>query len=215
MKQIAFVIIVLLLCGCSTPAKQTWIPPDSMTQRANPLFYRVTDCIKLHEDGKTVRISIVPGSSPNAMVDGDGNVSVNRGIFDYDDTVVAWTVAHELSHIKLNHVRNRNIVSYTTTGIMTAIGFVIPFAGYLNYAVNPAVSNNFNKFQEYDADKMASDALVKCFGISIDHQVQSLDTAFKNGSNGGGFWAQHPSWDDRIANIRKLQPSASTPANNH
>lgn len=65
------------------------------------------------------------------------------------------------------------------------------------------VTNNYSKLHEYVADKLASAALARCFDISLDHQVQIFQFMQVETKDTGGFWDQHPLWDDRIGNIKK------------
>jgi Zn-dependent protease with chaperone function len=216
MTKLALVMVLILGCGCAhEQGKSNYIIPKAIGYRSSSVYQRTMRCFQFTEDNKPSQLFINSSNDPGAWTDKDQRVILTAGLFRYDDDTISLVVAHELSHIKLNHVRNRQIVSGVTTGIMTALGFIIPYAGYLNYAVNPAVTNNFSKSQEYDADRLAAEILVKCLSISVDKQIHIYETLKADTSSGGGFWSTHPSWDDRIANIRKLQPAASTPANNH
>jgi Zn-dependent protease with chaperone function len=206
MKKLTLVIILILLCGCA--AKQeviTYSTPQTVRNRpAIAMYQKACDCLKLSDDGISTDIRFVQTKQLGAYIDSENTVHFTEGLFKYDDIAVAFIIAHELSHAKLNHIRNRNIASVATTGVMTVAGFIIPGLGYLNYAVNPAITRNFGKSQELDADRLASETLVKCFGISVDTQIPSLKTWLYDGPDGGGFWSTHPSADDRIANIKKL-----------
>ncbi|MEN6373590.1 MAG: M48 family metalloprotease [Smithella sp.] len=64
----------------------------------------------------------------------------------------------------------------------------------------------YSKLQEYEADKLASEALAECFDIVIDHQVQIFQFMQVETKDADGFWDQHPSWADRIENIKKKAP---------
>ena len=91
-----------------------------------------------------------------------------------------------------------------TTGIMIVAGTIAPALVVLDYVVNPAVTNNYGKLQAYEADKLAWEALAECFDISIDHQVQIFQFMQAETKDAGGFWDQHPSWAERIENIKKV-----------
>jgi len=205
MKKLSLVIIILLLTSCSQKHTTAYVIPQFIKDRPVVSIYQmVYKCLKLKEDGETSRLRIHPSKKPNAFIDGKNDVFLTEGLFKYDDDVITFVIAHELSHAKLKHVRNQRNVSYATTGAMMVVGFIVPGAGLLNYAVNPAVTNNFNKVQEADADRLASETLVKCFDISVEQQIHILESLKKDTTDAGGFWDRHPSWNDRIANIRKL-----------
>lgn len=201
MKKLWFVIIILLLTSCAHRQKTNYVIPQDILSRSVPIYYKVVGCLNISEPTK---LFIHPDKKPNAWIDLKNNVYLTEGLFRYDDEMITFVLAHELSHAKLKHVRNQRNVSLATTGVMMVAGFIIPGAGLLNYAVNPAVTNNFNKFQEADADRLASESLVKCFDISVDQQVQLLQSMQYDVPPGGGFWDRHPSWSDRIENIKQL-----------
>ena len=86
---------------------------------------------------------------------------------------------------------------------MLVANYFIPGVGYLDLIINPTVTNNYSKVQEYEADKMASEFCLKCFNMTMEKQseiMQKLKETTK--VDGGGFWADHPAWDDRMNNIK-------------
>lgn len=202
MKKLSLVIIALtFLFGCASNKKFIADRPSEDTKER---FTKVYECLRLGEDGVVPSLMIARVKGINAWIDNDNRVYLTPGLYNYDDNTITFIMAHELSHAKLKHIRNRQAVSYATTGAMMVAGFIVPGAGWLNHAVNPAVTNNFSKFQEYDADRLASETLVNCFDISVEKQIHILESLKKDTTDAGGFWDRHPSWNDRIANIRKL-----------
>lgn len=203
MKRVAFVIIVLLLSGCIGPqVNRDYISPPFVKDRADILYPAVYKCYG-YTDTDAPPLFINNGFPPNAYY-GFGEVIIDVNLFlEHDNDTMAFIIAHEFAHAKLNHVTKRLAVSYATSGIMMATGFIVPGLGYINYVINPAVTNNFSKTQEYDADRMASETLIKCLNIPVDKQIHILEIIKSGSGSGGGFWSSHPSWDDRIANIKK------------
>ena len=120
-------------------------------------------------------------------------------------------MCHEIAHNKLGHLANLQITSYVTTGVMIAVDMILPGAGLLNYFINPAVVNNFSKTQEFEADTEASKACL-CLGISISDQIEMLKKLKSATDDSGGFWDRHPSWDERIENIKKTNIVSSPEA---
>jgi hypothetical protein len=127
-------------------------------------------------------------------------VHLTEGLFRFGDDTIAFVIAHEIAHAKLKHIRDKRAVSLATTGVMIIAGAIIPGLGFLNYAVNPAVTNNYGKGQEYETDKLASETvlifrlIVKfksfnlcketpkmpvVFGINIHHGLTVLRTLRK------------------------------------
>lgn len=205
MKKFSIIILLLLilLCGCAAKQQSTYVIPQEIKDRPVVSIYKQTlNCLNLREDGAVSTLRIHPSKEANAWVDDKNDVFLAEGLFRYDDDVLTFVIAHELSHAKLKHVRNQRIVSYTTTGVLMVTGLFIPGAGLLNHAVNPAVTNNFSKSQEYDADRLAAETLVTCFNIPVEKQIHILESLQADSPDGGGFWARHPSWNDRIKNIK-------------
>jgi len=141
----------------------------------------------------------------NAWVNISGNITFTQKALDtWNEDTLTLVAAHEIAHDKLGHVAKKMGVSYTTTTIMAIAGYIVPGVGYLNLLINPAITNNFSKLQEYDADKLAAESCSKCFGMSNERQLQIM-RVMKDESkgDGGGFFSTHPAWNDRIENIRK------------
>lgn len=141
----------------------------------------------------------------NAWVNVAGNITFTKKALDaWDEDTLTLVAAHEIAHDKLGHVAKKMGVSYTTSAIMSIAGYIVPGLGLLNLVVNPAVTNNYGKTQEYDADKLAAESCARCFGMTNERQLQIL-RAMRDGSksDGGGFFSSHPAWNDRIENIRK------------
>lgn len=203
MKKFILVMIILFLISCAHQQRAAYVIPQDIKERPVAAVYdKVVSCLNLSGEIAPF-LFISAGQKPNAWVDSDNKVYLTEGLFRFDDDTIAFVIAHELSHVKLKHVQNKRTVSLATTGVMIVAGVIVPGLGLLNYAVNPAVTNNYSKFQEYDADKLAAETLVKCFNIAIDKQVQILQYMQANTTDAGGFWDQHPSWSDRIENIKK------------
>ena len=196
MKKFLIIVIVLLLAGCFR-AVPTFVPDRDVSDRAAAIFERVNNVL-----GTNAVLFLGNTQQVNAWVDGNRMI-ITLGALRYDDDTVTFIMAHELSHAKLNHSRDRKILSGGITAAMIFVGTLIPGAGFLNHAINPAVVNNFSKPQELDADKLASDTCLLKFGIPISKQVEIMNNLRKVSGAAGGFWSQHPSWDDRIQNISR------------
>jgi hypothetical protein len=181
-------IVLAFLLSCAT-AKQPAISAKQPAKSPVPKQYqdkiisvvaRAQGCVN---PGKTIKIKIARSEELNAWADNES---------------IGFTEAH----VKLGHLSKAQGVSYATTGVMLIVNAFIPGAGYLNHVVNPAVVNNYNKSQEFEADKMASRVSASCLNVTIERQVIILRALKARTRDGGGFWDRHPSWDERIANIQ-------------
>lgn len=180
------------------------------TTRIYSIAYKVSRCINpdINYD-----VFISDKEEPNAWVNVSGNITFTKGALKkFDDDTLTFMAAHEIAHDKLGHVTKKVAVSSTITGVMIVANVLLPGVGLLNYIINPTITNNYSKVQEYDADKLASDFCAQCFDMSLEKQtaiMQKIEIISK--SSGGGFWATHPSWHDRIKNINGIIKSPVPP----
>jgi len=141
----------------------------------------------------------------NAWVNISGSITFTQKALEaWDVDTLTLVAAHEIAHDKLGHVAKKMGVSYTTSTLMAIAGYIVPGLGYLDLIVNPAVTNNFSKLQEYDADRLAAESCSKCFGMSNERQLEIMRSMRdQSKGDGGGFFSTHPAWNDRIENIKK------------
>ena len=206
MKKLIFISAILILTSCAHEQVKPYVIPQHVKERIADIlsnYANASRCLNIRKDGETFGLGLDPSKKPNAWVNDEDDVIITEGLFQFDNDTITFVLAHELSHIKLKHVRNKQAVSIATTGAFIIAGALIPGVGLLNYAVNPAVTNNYSKVQEYEADKLASETLVSCFNISLERQIEILQSMQASTKDGGGFWDQHPSWENRIKNIKK------------
>jgi Zn-dependent protease with chaperone function len=200
-KVLTLIIAALFLAGCAAaPTQKAYVVPQDVKDRVLPLFDKT--CRAMDTGGY---LYLHEMQEINAWVDPADltGIHITLGALRYDDDTVTFILAHEVAHMKLNHMSNRKMVSGGVTVVMMAVNVLVPGAGLLNHAVNPAVVNNFSKPQELEADKLASDTCLK-LGIPISKQLDIMNELRKVSENsGGGFWDQHPSFADRISNIQK------------
>ena len=174
---------------------------NSLRTRIISLVNKVSACIN-PDVNYTVYIS--NDKEKNASINRSRKITVTKGALEqWDEDVLTFFVAHEVAHDKLGHATKKKVVSFVTTSLMFAANFFVPGIVLLNYIINPAIKNNYNKIQEYDADKLASDYCIKCFNITIEKQIAMMKIIEKKSKlSGGGFWAIHPSFKNRIENIK-------------
>lgn len=195
MKKL-LIIIAILLAGCA--GQKDYVAPDDLKQRAVNLYRHVYQCIQPTEE---IALSISPEKEPNAFLSKEGIV-VTEGLFAFDDNTIRFVLAHEIAHEKLNHAQIRRGVSWGVTGAMMIVNVVVPGAGLLNHVVNPAVTNNYSKKQETEADITAYKACL-CMGMNKEGVIKSLRSIQESTEDAGGFWDKHPSWNDRIKAIEE------------
>lgn len=195
---LALIIIVFTFIGCAHTQTTPYVIPEHILVRLNKIAEEVSICIQPRTD---LEYYITNDREPNAWVTENG-IYLTEGLFGFNDDALKFIVSHEIAHNKLGHLANLQTIGYVTTGVMMAVDVLLPGAGLLNYFVNPAVISNFSKPQEFEADTEAAKACL-CLGMSIADVVMVLEKLRSAIPDGGGFWDQHPSWDERIENIQK------------
>jgi Zn-dependent protease with chaperone function len=201
-RSLSLVLIIIVFAvsfiGCAHTQTATYTIPEHILTRLNKIAKEVSVCIQPRTD---LKYYISNDREPNAWVTED-RLCLTEGLFGFDDDTLKFVMCHEIAHNKLGHLAKIKTVSYITTGVMMVVDIMLPGAGLLNYLANPAIVNNFSKKQEFEADIEASKACL-CLGISISDQVVILEKLKAAIAGGGKFWDQHPSWDERIENIKK------------
>jgi predicted Zn-dependent protease len=189
-------LILVLIVGCATaPAYQG---DPVLKKRANSLAIKTMNCVA---PSTPFYLVVSPNKEVNAFIDYKPTLYLTEGLMNMSDETIMLVVAHEFSHIKLGHVYKKAIVTYGITGVMLASNLIIPGLGHLNHIVNPAITNNYGKVHELDADRLAVESCIRCFGFTKEQSIEILKSL---SLEGGGFWDSHPSLQDRVENISKL-----------
>lgn len=196
MRKVIVTVIMVLLLGCTHRA--AYNPPDYLKIEMNRIAAEVLRCIQ----PKNRLAFYISDSQQIGAWTKENKIIFTEGMFrTFDDDTLKFVMAHEIAHDKLGHINEIRTISLVTTGTMMVVNAIVPGAGYLDYLINPAVTNNYSKTQELEADKEASKACL-CLGISLEQQIEIMENLKSAIEDGGGFWARHPSWDDRIVNIK-------------
>lgn len=195
--------MVLLITSCAHRQETSSVTiPDHIRNRpVMDIFQKCLIYMDVFGDGASHKLRYVDANEANAFAK-DNDVFLTKGIFDYDNEVLTFVIAHELAHIKLKHSEHRQLVSLSVTGTLLIVNYIVPGAGLLNPIVNPLLTKGYSREQECDADKLASQTIEKYFDISIDQQIQILQKLKSSGDTDGGLFSYHPSLDDRISNIK-------------
>lgn len=190
-------LILVLVVGCAGPRLNV-IQSPAHTSKIMPSVHLVQKCMEV----PALPVYIVDSTTPNAFCDGEA-IYFTTALIDFIDAdFVTFVAAHELAHHKLGHIKKLAFVTYGITGLMLASNLIIPGAGYLNLVVNPAISNNFSKLQEHEADKFAVDSLSQCKILTAEQSVKLFEK-YSPMISGGGFWSTHPNVKDRIENLKR------------
>jgi len=153
--------------------------------------------------------------SVNAFASWDGIIGVNTGllIFTDDESELAGILAHEISHITQKHLnrfldKNASQNIYLIGGILASVLVNNPEASkaILSSSIANNIQNqiNFTREHEWEADRFASDILIKS-----DFNPIALATFFQkmiSSSDKNEFLRTHPLNINRVSdNLSRLQ----------
>lgn len=209
MKRLFCIFLLLSLSGCAsiqTPEALDELPP-AYYSRLSGIAVNVAKCINTNR-----KTPIVPYSSGD--VNGgyiNGRIYLSTAVFAHSDDMISFILAHEVAHEKFNHLSSRDAVRLGVTGVMLVANAFIPGVGLLNHVINPAVTNNaVSKPQELEADLAAYKACL-CMGMTKERVINAMKE-IRNSDNveGGGFWAAHPPWAERIQQIQDAPEQSLT-----
>ena len=171
--------------------------------------------------------NILDSDEINAFATSGGHVFITRGLIDStssEDTLAA-VIAHEISHIQLQHglraIKNSRItqalVVTGTSAASAALGsynlseMLSVFDDSINEIITTMVTNGYSQTQEFEADTMAMELLALA-GYEPSSLLDTLRVLEKNQSaHPGGFNKTHPSPTQRIASAQKTVGNYKVP----
>ena len=164
-------------------------------------------------------VNILDSDEINAFATSGGHIFITRGLINStasEDTLAA-VIAHEISHIQLQHglkaIKNSRITqAILVTGSSAAsaasgsynLGEMVDvFNDSINEIITTMVTNGYSQSQEFEADTMAME-LMALAGYEPSSLVDVLKVLEKSqSSHPGGFNKTHPTPTQRIASAQK------------
>jgi predicted Zn-dependent protease len=161
-------------------------------------------------------VAILDSAEINAFATSGGHIYITRGLIACTDSedALASVLAHEISHIQLQHSLKAIKTSRWTQAVTTTAGSVASkseqlaeltgnFKESIGDIVTTLVNSGYSQTQEFDADTNALSLLASA-GYEPSSILDMLHALEKNqGSNSGGFNKTHPTPDRRISNVEK------------
>ncbi len=183
--------------------------PDLHSKLQNA--YETLNGAGLTEPVKGYSLRIADTNVVNAVMSPVGKVIIcTRPLVEsFTTEELSLVLEHEISHVKLGHYGKRVAVSFSASLLMKAIDMAVPGAAFLDYLINPAVTNTFSRSQEVAADLETVKAMRLFFGQSPEVYVNLLEKLRSKSAAQGqkdhertGILDSHPNIDDRIAKVR-------------
>ncbi len=173
-------------------------------------------------------VAILDTDEINALATPGGHIFVTRGLLKCTDSedAVAAVLAHEISHIQLNHsikaIKSSRVTSATMQGVKGVTNSVYENSDprlqglvsqedldYLTNAgdeiVKTLVDSGFSVTQEFDADRNAL-MLMSDSGYDPEAMNDMLDLLDRNLKEGASGWSKtHPSPSARKRNVKNFK----------
>ncbi len=223
--QISNVQVTLLLCGmltmtaCGLAVPRGAYQPVPGSAQSNTigwsLFRAALAAGEKFENSQNWKFGFIRSSEINATTSGARTFYFTDGLAAEPEEVIEAVIAHEVAHEVLGHVGRAILTRLAISTAFAVGGIFVPGLQYADYAVNPLVTNAFDRAQEIEADLKAVQILGKMGYDEPESVLLNLLTRLKNqyGAVGGGLLDSHPNIEDRIIEIVKLQPMATERSN--
>lgn len=158
---------------------------------------------------------IAEGAQPNGfsyVTKYGPRIAVNFGMIELlgkDDDAMAALIGHELAHLYLQHShqhqeREKNRVT-TSVAMVFALGmFGIPMPVDVTDAATSAVTNNYSRDDERDADQLGVEYMIKAGfdPLGSVHLQEKLGEIAKGTTL--AFMSTHPGSAERVENMKRL-----------
>ena len=139
----------------------------------------------------------------NAWVATGGEINITFNLLrNLGETGRICVISHELAHLKSNHYFSKVGISTFTSAAMSVAGAFVPGLGYLDYAVNPAITNSFGRQFELSADELAVEYIKKTGLTKADYvkflywMKENLDGSDHSATT--SIFSTHPATQERI-----------------
>lgn len=154
-----------------------------------------------------VHVTVMDQSAINAANGGGGDFYVSQGLLrKADEDHLRAIMAHEIAHADLGHVNKIQSVASGVNLGAAILGEVFPSAGQLAPVAGNLIVSSYGRTEESAADRHAVQIMRRAGYDGKELMIGALtwlrDT---EGGSSGGFFATHPSTDDRIADLRDMR----------
>jgi len=209
MKRMLVIALILVLSACATRSQVKTIPDHPQTKFISVCLGRML--VSNSYDLSAVKFGILDTPEVNAMMNKEGILFITSGLLnnipeDRWNEILAAVIAHELAHFTLSHVAKRQGSAVATSIGFAIAGAFIPGVGLLNHVVNPTFTSALSRSQELDADRK-SVAMLRNAGWDNPEAICIRCLEWGSGfsdSSMFSLWASHPSFRDRIENIKAI-----------
>ena len=209
-SQIIFLLLFLFVTSCSGPNTQICHPDASLScLNATEIWGQSIDKVvvaNFPDELGFYKPVVHKANFSNAWVTTGGEINITFNLLrNLDETGRICVISHELAHLKSNHYFSKVGISTFTSAAMSVAGAFIPGLGYLDYAVNPAITNSFGRQFELSADELAVEYIKKIGLTKTDYvkflywMKENLDGSDRSAT--ASIFSTHPATQERINEV--------------
>ena len=202
-----FLTLIIFLVGCAGPNTQVCNPDKNLNcSNLTDLWGQSINTVvtaNFPDELGYYKPVVHKANFSNAWVTTGGEINVTRSLLTkLDATGRICIISHELAHLKSNHYYSKTGVSVFTSALMSVAGAFVPGLNYLDYVVNPAVTNSFGRQFELNADELAVEYIQKAGLKKSDYleflywMKENLDSSSQ--SIEASIFSTHPATQERI-----------------
>tara|TARA_R110002072_G_scaffold291182_1_gene459171 strand:+ start:1782 stop:2495 length:714 start_codon:yes stop_codon:yes gene_type:complete len=163
------------------------------------------------QEARDVRVGVIASPEVNAFTFGDRTFFLFEGLGGVPDHVLDTIMAHEVAHAIHSHATESASRSGTIATVAAALGAIVVEEGGAEQAASWAVDlamPSHSRDQELEADATGVAILSEAgYGDrAVSVALSALDwVRQRTGSDNAGFFASHPSLQERIDRLEKMR----------
>ena len=188
--RITCLLIFVLVASCAGPNAQICHPNNSLScLNATEVWSKSINKVvaaNFQDELGFYKPVVHKAKFSNAWVTTGGEINITLSLLKrLNEVGRICVISHELAHLKSNHYYSKLGISTLTSAAMSIAGAFVPGLGYLDYVVNPAVTNTFGRQFELTADRLAVEYIQKTGLTKMDYlkflywMKENLDSSSK------------------------------------
>ena len=206
MPRALLLVIVVFASGCAGLHERAYYPPAGATTRTiAEALHRAVQAAG--DDPSRYSFALLSSAEVAAYSADEATFYFSEGLLRQPRDVIDAIVARQVAHEVLGHAGQRRTLSWSLTAGFTALGFVVPGAGLLDFAVSPLIVRAFNRDQVIAADRRTVEIL-RVMGHAAPHRTLAAALRAAHAVNGApraGWLAAEPTLDERLAALGRVE----------
>ena len=206
-SKITFLLLFLFVTSCAGPNTQICHPGSSLScLNAMGVWGQSINRVvvaNFPDELGFYKPVVHKANFSNAWVTTGGEINITFNLLrNLGEAGRICVISHELAHLKSNHYFSKVGISTFTSAAMSVAGAFVPGLGYLDYAVNPAITNSFGRQFELSADELAVEYIKKTGLTQADYvkflywMKENLDGSDRSVT--ASIFSTHPATQERI-----------------